>query len=332
MGVGLTIEYCSACRWMLRGTWIASELLTTFANEPGLACVTLIPRSPPLSGGGIFRVCAHPHHPGDDMMNIIIDGCDVDDDDDDESSGVVVDVLWDRKATGRFPEAKEVKQRVRDRVSPSRDLGHSDVVDSVGSRVAATTTKNNDDDDLSSSISDGGKGGVVDCVECKEEQRREEEDGRTTTTSEPPRITTIVGAEGRGDGDGGGEGGRKRGRPDDPTIPPAFFRDRNRVSIEYSAGGGDRPDDNGLNLAAYYANELLVMTYERNAWWKKRMEQQQRRVEGGGRGGEDDEGEEDIDTQQAPPVVVDSVSLIPRRLDRWILVSLLFSFCRPVSA
>jgi hypothetical protein len=261
-------------------------------------------------------------------MNVIIDGCDDDDDDDDDDdeSSEVVDVLWDRKATGRFPEAKEVKQRVRDRVSPSRDLGHSDVVDAVGSRVVATTTKNSDDDDLSSSIGDGGgKGGVVDCVECKEEQQREEEDGRTTTPA-PPRTTTIIGAEGRGDGDGDGDGdvdgGRKRGRPDYPTIPPAFFRDRNRVSIEYSAGG-DHPDDDRLNRAAYYANELLGMTYERNAWWKKRMEQQ-RREEGGG-GGEEEE-EEDLDTQQAPPVVVDSVSLIPQRLDRGILVSLLFSF------
>jgi selenoprotein W-related protein len=27
---------------------------------------------------------------------------------------------------GRFPEAKELKQLVRDRIDPERDLGHSD--------------------------------------------------------------------------------------------------------------------------------------------------------------------------------------------------------------
>lgn len=33
-------------------------------------------------------------------------------------------LLWDRRVEGRFPEAKELKQRVRDRVAPTRSLGH----------------------------------------------------------------------------------------------------------------------------------------------------------------------------------------------------------------
>jgi predicted Rdx family selenoprotein len=36
-------------------------------------------------------------------------------------------LLWDRKAEGGFPETKVLKQRVRDRLEPKRDLGHSDV-------------------------------------------------------------------------------------------------------------------------------------------------------------------------------------------------------------
>lgn len=36
-------------------------------------------------------------------------------------------LLWDRKAEGGFPETKVLKQRVRDHLEPSRDLGHSDV-------------------------------------------------------------------------------------------------------------------------------------------------------------------------------------------------------------
>ncbi|HEU4635218.1 MAG TPA: SelT/SelW/SelH family protein, partial [Edaphobacter sp.] len=36
------------------------------------------------------------------------------------------DVLWSRNVEQRFPEMKELKQLVRDRIAPGRDLGHSD--------------------------------------------------------------------------------------------------------------------------------------------------------------------------------------------------------------
>ena len=36
------------------------------------------------------------------------------------------ETIWERKADGGFPEAKVLKQRVRDHVWPERDLGHSD--------------------------------------------------------------------------------------------------------------------------------------------------------------------------------------------------------------
>jgi selenoprotein W-related protein len=35
-------------------------------------------------------------------------------------------LVWSRKDAGRFPEAKELKQLVRDEVAPGRDLGHVD--------------------------------------------------------------------------------------------------------------------------------------------------------------------------------------------------------------
>jgi selenoprotein W-related protein len=35
-------------------------------------------------------------------------------------------LLWERKRDGGFPEAKELKKRVRDVVWPERDLGHVD--------------------------------------------------------------------------------------------------------------------------------------------------------------------------------------------------------------
>jgi selenoprotein W-related protein len=34
--------------------------------------------------------------------------------------------IWSRVAQGRFPEIKELKQLLRDRIAPGRDLGHSD--------------------------------------------------------------------------------------------------------------------------------------------------------------------------------------------------------------
>jgi selenoprotein W-related protein len=90
MKASIQIEYCPGCRWLLRAGWTAQELLTTFEAE--LAEVTLRPSEV----GGRFTVTA-----GDT-------------------------VIWDRKTEGRFPEMKELKQRIRDHIAPERDLGHSD--------------------------------------------------------------------------------------------------------------------------------------------------------------------------------------------------------------
>ena len=83
------IEYCTQCRWLLRAGWTAQELLTTFQAEIGE--VALVPGT-----GGIFDVRV-----GDQ-------------------------VVWSRAAEGRFPELKELKQRLRDVIAPGRPLGHSD--------------------------------------------------------------------------------------------------------------------------------------------------------------------------------------------------------------
>lgn len=39
------------------------------------------------------------------------------------------DLIWSRSEQGRFPEIKELKQLVRDKVAPARDLGHVDAKD-----------------------------------------------------------------------------------------------------------------------------------------------------------------------------------------------------------
>lgn len=83
------IEYCTGCRWLLRAGWLAQELLTTFQDE--LQEVAIRP-----GRGGIFQVR--------------LDG----------------EVLADRARDGGFPDLPALKQAIRDRVAPGRDLGHSD--------------------------------------------------------------------------------------------------------------------------------------------------------------------------------------------------------------
>lgn len=83
------ITYCTQCRWLLRAAWLAQELLTTFERD--LTSVALKPAT-----GGIFEITLNQQ------------------------------LIFSRKQAGRFPEAKEVKQLIRDQIDPARDLGHSD--------------------------------------------------------------------------------------------------------------------------------------------------------------------------------------------------------------
>ncbi len=68
---------------------MAQELLTTFESELGE--VALVPGT-----GGVFEV------------------------------RVQGETVWSRGERGRFPESKELKQLIRDRIAPEKDLGHSD--------------------------------------------------------------------------------------------------------------------------------------------------------------------------------------------------------------
>ncbi len=88
----VSITYCTQCNWLLRAAWLAQELLTTFSEELGE--VALIPGS-----GGVFQV------------------------------KVDEQLIWCRRLEGDFPQAKGLKQRVRDRIAPDKPLGHSDRLD-----------------------------------------------------------------------------------------------------------------------------------------------------------------------------------------------------------
>jgi predicted Rdx family selenoprotein len=275
-GVGITIEYCSACRWMLRANWIASELLTTFSDVSSLVAVTLIPKSPPLTEGGIFRICAH-----SSSSSSLVDVNHMDN----NSSSMMNVVLWDRKKEGCFPEAKDVKQRVRDYVSPAKDLGHSDIVKPV--------------DDSSTSNGDSKNDG--DCIECKQEENQQERKDEEIISA--VQMTSSI----------------DKDQQNPNNIPSSFYDEErnNHISIEYSTGGDVESCDNGLYRATYYANELLSMIYERNAWWKRYQLQQQQQQQAHANN------DESHDIKM--PIVVDSVTLIPNRTDLEILVRCVLS-------
>ena len=97
----IVITYCTQCQWLLRAAWLAQELLSTFGEDfahrakdsfgEDLGKVSLVPAS-----GGTFHIDCNGKQ------------------------------IWERKRDGGFPEAKELKQRVRDEIDPQRDLGHND--------------------------------------------------------------------------------------------------------------------------------------------------------------------------------------------------------------
>jgi selenoprotein W-related protein len=85
----LEIEYCTQCRWLLRAAWMEQELLATFGTDLGE--VALMPGT-----GGVFRI----HLNGE--------------------------LLWTREGGQGFPDLKLLKQMVRDRIAPGKDLGHTE--------------------------------------------------------------------------------------------------------------------------------------------------------------------------------------------------------------
>lgn len=83
------IIYCTKCKWLMRSTWIAQEILSTFDEE--LSEVALIPGT-----GGVFEIKVNGK------------------------------ILWCLKREGRFPDIKELKKLLRDIIAPEKSLGHTD--------------------------------------------------------------------------------------------------------------------------------------------------------------------------------------------------------------
>jgi selenoprotein W-related protein len=86
-GPRVEITYCTKCRFLLRAAWMAEELLTTFGAE--LCEVALRPGS-----GGIFELA--------------LDGT----------------VVATNRDHAPMPDPADVKRAIRDRISPSRKIGH----------------------------------------------------------------------------------------------------------------------------------------------------------------------------------------------------------------
>ena len=85
----ISILYCRQCRWMMRAAWLAQEILTTLSEDIGEVAL-----QPGI--GGVLEIRLNDN------------------------------LIFSRKESGRFPEAKEIKQLIRDQIDPKRDLGHSD--------------------------------------------------------------------------------------------------------------------------------------------------------------------------------------------------------------
>ncbi|MEL0630168.1 SelT/SelW/SelH family protein [Psychromonas aquatilis] len=82
----IEIKYCKKCKWLMRSSWMAQELLSTFEAE--LDEVSLQPGE-----GGIFEIYANGTR------------------------------IWSRKEQAGFPEITELKQLVRNVIAPDKDLG-----------------------------------------------------------------------------------------------------------------------------------------------------------------------------------------------------------------
>ena len=85
----ITIHYCAQCRFILRASWMAQELLMTFPDE--ISELALKPGT-----GGVFEV--------------LLEG----------------KIIYSKEDMGKFPESKDLKQLIRDKIAPDKDLGHSD--------------------------------------------------------------------------------------------------------------------------------------------------------------------------------------------------------------
>lgn len=86
----IEIQFCTQCGWLPRASWIMQEILITFQDE--ILSVTLTPVS-----GGFFEIFL-------DKKKI-----------------------YSRSDFGGFLDIKDIKKLIRDKISPEKNLGHTDL-------------------------------------------------------------------------------------------------------------------------------------------------------------------------------------------------------------
>jgi selT/selW/selH-like putative selenoprotein len=149
----VAITFCTQCRWMLRAAYFAQELLSTFGGSIGE--VALIPAT-----GGLFTVHLT-YKPESEVEG--------------EDAQAQEVLLWDRKAEGGFPETKILKQRVRNHIEPSKDLGHSDKPankvkgNDIGVKAAEAETAPSDAAGVATTeaLPEANATPAEDCADCK---------------------------------------------------------------------------------------------------------------------------------------------------------------------
>ena len=72
-------------------------------------------------------------------------------------------LIWDRKAEQGFPEAKILKQRVRNHIEPGKGLGHSDTPSSKASKEEAETKESTLPEEPRSNAVAKDRDGCEDC-------------------------------------------------------------------------------------------------------------------------------------------------------------------------
>ena len=86
----INIYFCTKCGWLMRASWLSQEFINTFGSD--ISSVNLVP-----DRNGKFEIrCS-------DIL------------------------IFSRKKEGKFIDLKLMKQRIRDIVNPSMNLGHSDL-------------------------------------------------------------------------------------------------------------------------------------------------------------------------------------------------------------
>lgn len=88
----VVVEYCARCGFMLRAAWVAQELLKTFGDD--LSELALKPGE-----GGIFAVS--------------LDAA----------------LLFSNKAEGRFPEMRELRERLAHALGSDKRFGHPETAE-----------------------------------------------------------------------------------------------------------------------------------------------------------------------------------------------------------